>query len=139
MKEMVINMKNIKKYMKFLLVVLVAFAIRTANVYAATKHQYSFKAYTCDEIEELDSGGYGCTTDPVAVTNTTGSFLPGKILQLDLWYKPGDDPCTMMQVGINYDNTKLEAIMDGEYAIQSGPILSTAKGGIYPTKTATSK
>ena len=120
-----------------LLVVLTLLAFKTANmtVYAANEHAFSFKAYTCSGGVDTDEAE--CLSDPVALTNNS-AVQKGQIIQLDLWYKPDLNPCTMMQVGVTFNGSVVEIVKNEGQTVILEPT-PEGQDGIYPNRPGSTK
>ena len=139
-------MKKRGKSLKSLFVLLFAFGIaflfKVPTVYADSPHEFSFKFYDCDSVDEskltdvLNTAGtavktkasvecYGPNGDGVTPeiqpTNVTGvgsvyKFEPGKIVKVGVHYVPG----TVTDVGIGvkffFDNTSYTPVYWSKYA-----------------------
>lgn len=125
MKELFIaKIKSIKYVFAFLL--FSVFLLVPKNVFAAT-HDFSLQAYDWDATAN-DWEGEG-TEDPIL---NGGYVEPGQVFKIDLYYVPGDTPVTSMQVGIKYNSSVLEPILDGGDLYFEEDKSTTYYGGIWP-------
>lgn len=120
----VAKIKNIRYVFMFLLFSL--FLLIPKNVFAAT-HDFSLQAYDWDATAN-DWEGEG-TEDPIL---DGGYVEPGQVFKVDLYYIPGDTTVTSMQVGIKYNSSVLEPILDGEDLYFEEDKSTTYQGGIWP-------
>ena len=128
MRKIITKQKNIA-----LSLFLVIFLLVPMSVSAKT-HDFTMNAYDFD-ITANDWEGDG-SEDPIA---NGASLQPGQIFRIDLYYSPGDQPETSMQVGIAYDPDVLTPIHDPESdeIFYDSDMSTTYNGGIWPAKGTT--
>lgn len=102
-------MKKFLSYIVSIFVFFASFNVATLQVKAEEAHQFIIKAYDWNAIDN-DYNGSG--TGDELIQNA--DVKPGQVIKLPIYYIPGTDHLTMVQLSVNFDDTLVEPIWDNE-------------------------
>lgn len=133
-------MKKIFGYLMSMVVFIMSFMSNISiNAFADEPHQFSFNIYDWDPTA---NDWYGDGTEREYTNNS--DIEPGKVFQVDIYYKPGTTKAVGLTPVITYDSSLIEPVYDtfggpsDEIYIERST-QTTADGGIWPVSGTQNK
>ncbi len=122
-------MRRVLSYFLSLIMFFSSFSIGMISTKAAGEHQFIVKGYDWNALDnDWEGSGTGDElTDEMDVE-------PGRVIQIQVYYVPGNQTDLMMQIGLKYDADLVEPMYYDDEVYVETDMSTTYNGGMWPAK-----